>query len=90
MPLASWSEADVFAYVERHGLTLPSQYVNGYADSIECLPCPAPMKAARLRYLRKHHPAEASIAVAASKAATDAALAAVSQILSITQPQEAL
>ena len=90
MPLTDWSGADVMAYVEKHGLTLPPQYAEGgYPDSLECLPCPAPMNAARMRYLRKHHPAEASIAVAASKAATDAALAAVSQIILTAHPQEA-
>ncbi len=55
-PLADWAEPDVFAYIERHGLTLPPQYAQGYADSIECIACPAPMKAERMRYLVQHYP----------------------------------
>lgn len=84
MPLASWSETDVFAYIEAHGLTLPQQYAEGYRDSIECLVCPAPMNAERLRYLRRHHPTEATIATGAALAATDATMNAVGQILAIT------
>ncbi|TXM76599.1 phosphoadenosine phosphosulfate reductase family protein [Methylobacterium sp. WL69] len=37
MPLVSWSEADVFAYVAGHHLALPPQYAEGYSDSVECL-----------------------------------------------------
>lgn len=44
-------------YIERHALALPQQYAQGYADSIECTVCPAPMKAERMRYLIQHHPA---------------------------------
>jgi 3'-phosphoadenosine 5'-phosphosulfate sulfotransferase (PAPS reductase)/FAD synthetase len=56
MPLRSWTEADVMAYVSRHELALPLQYAEGYADSIECIVCPAPLKPKRLRYLARHHP----------------------------------
>ena len=91
MPLTDWSEADVMAYVEKNVLTLPPQYAEGgYSDSLECLPCPAPMNAARMRYLRRNHPEMAAIASAAAETATQAAIGAVAQILSITQPQEAL
>ena len=61
-PLAGWSETDVLSYVDRHGLALPSQYAAGYRDSIECTICPAPMKAERMRYLRRHYPDAAEVA----------------------------
>lgn len=88
MPLASWSEADVFAYIVAHGLTLPQQYGDGYPDSIECLICPAPMKAERLRYLRRHHPDEAAFVVAAAEATTQATMNAVEQIIITTRTQD--
>lgn len=88
MPLMDWSEADVMAYVAQHGLTLPSQYAAGYADSLECLPCPAPMNAARLRYLRRHHPDMAAIATEAAETATRATIGAAAQILTSLQHQE--
>ena len=90
MPLTDWSEADVMAYVEKHGLTLPSQYAEGgYADSLECLPCPAQMTTARIRYLRRHHPEMAAIATAAAETATQAAISYAAEILAITRSQDA-
>ena len=56
MPLAAWSEADVYADIERHGLTLPPQYAEGYPDSIECTVCPAQPWPPRMAYLRRRYP----------------------------------
>jgi len=90
MPLASWSEDDVFAYVATHGLALPPQYAEGYPDSIECLICPAPMKAARLRYLRRHFPDQAEAAVKLSRDSTQATLAAaLAVITAAAEPRDA-
>ncbi|MGU3536801.1 phosphoadenosine phosphosulfate reductase domain-containing protein [Methylobacterium sp. A54F] len=62
LPLKDWSEADVYAYITEHGLSLPEQYAQGYRDSLECLPCPASVNPERLAYLTKRYPIAASIA----------------------------
>lgn len=61
-PLSSWSEAEVMAYIDRHGLTLPEQYGQGCSDSLECLVCPAAPKPERLAYLDRRYPIPARIA----------------------------
>lgn len=48
------------------------------------------MNAARMRYLRRHHPEMAAIASAAAETATKAAISAVAQILAVTQNQDAV
>lgn len=76
-PLASWSEAEVAAYVDQHGLVLPSQYAEGYADSLECLICPAAPSPQRMDYLRRRHRVSAGIAQKFILATGDAATVAV-------------
>ena len=56
LPLADWSAADVFAYIERHGLELPQQYAEAYPDSIECVVCPAQVWTGRMDYLARRYP----------------------------------
>lgn len=57
-PLWDWSEADVFAYLEKVGAELPPQYAMG-ADSLDCWCCTAYMDhhgAKRFAYMKEHYP----------------------------------
>lgn len=57
-PLWNWSDADVFAYLDRVGATLPPQYAGG-ADSLDCWCCTAYMDhhgVKRFEYLKAHYP----------------------------------
>lgn len=56
LPLTDWTEADVYAYIDRHGLELPPQYAEGYPDSIECVVCPAQIYSKRMDYLARRYP----------------------------------
>lgn len=40
-PLWDWSHADVLAYLEREGVTLPKHYQDGVIDSLDCWSCTA-------------------------------------------------
>jgi 3'-phosphoadenosine 5'-phosphosulfate sulfotransferase (PAPS reductase)/FAD synthetase len=57
-PLATWTRAEVMARVAHHGVPLPRQYAEGYAQSFECATCPADTDPARLAFLARHYPAE--------------------------------
>lgn len=57
-PLARWSRAEVMRRVAVHGVPLPVQYAEGYAETFECAVCPANLDPARLAFLRRRYPAE--------------------------------
>lgn len=87
-PFYDWKAADVAAYVERHGLTLPRQYAQGYADSIECLTCPV-MTPQRAAYLRQRFPQAAQFATATALKSADAVAAALGDLYAVMlQPAE--
>ena len=52
-PLATWTRDEVMARVEWHGIALPMQYAEGYAESAECAGCPAYLAPARMAFLRR-------------------------------------
>lgn len=58
-PLWDWSDAEVFAYLDGEGVSLPDQYASGVNDGLDCWFCPAHLKhhgEAKLRYLRTAYP----------------------------------
>jgi 3'-phosphoadenosine 5'-phosphosulfate sulfotransferase (PAPS reductase)/FAD synthetase len=58
-PLWDWTDADVLAYLEREGVTLPAHYP-AVPDSMDCWACSAHLAhhgAAKLRWMREHTPA---------------------------------
>lgn len=76
MPLWTWSEADVLAYIEAHGIPLPPHH-DVFQSSFECAICPADIKPGRLRILDQLDPhaaafvratARISLGLAATKA----------------------
>lgn len=74
-PLWDWLESDVMAHIRAERLALPIQYGEGLPDSLECLACPAPISAARLRFLDRHYPdvaTETRALLATTLAAVDA------------------
>lgn len=84
MPLAKWTTRELLLYVEYHVLDLPPQYAEGYADSIECIICPAPMKAERLAYLKRRYPAIAPMVLGEAQKSAQATLGALAQLVAIT------
>ncbi len=54
-PLWGWSDAQVYEYLEAHGLPLPEQYPEA-PDSLECWNCTAEVKAERIRFMRRRYP----------------------------------
>lgn len=59
-PLWTWTDDDVFAYLESVGAELPPQYSIENADSLDCWCCTAYMDAAgaaRYEFMKKFHPA---------------------------------
>ncbi|PSC02697.1 hypothetical protein SLNSH_22820 [Alsobacter soli] len=83
-PLWEWAEADVMAYIARHGLALPAQYGEGYRDSLECIVCPAPMTAQRMAYLRRAYPEAAETAAQAMRVVlqeTERAAIAIAEVI---------
>lgn len=83
-PLADWSEAQVFAYVAQHGLELPPQYRDGYADSIECIYCPATITAERLSYLQRNYPEALPVVIGEAQRAVAASTQALVGIATLT------
>jgi 3'-phosphoadenosine 5'-phosphosulfate sulfotransferase (PAPS reductase)/FAD synthetase len=76
MPLWTWSEADVLAYIEAQGIRLPPHH-DVFQSSFECAICPADIKPGRLRILDQLDPhaaafvratARISLGLAATKA----------------------
>jgi 3'-phosphoadenosine 5'-phosphosulfate sulfotransferase (PAPS reductase)/FAD synthetase len=55
-PLRTWTEPQVYEYLERHGIELPPQYGLGYRDSGECWNCTAELGVDRLQYLAAVYP----------------------------------
>lgn len=57
LPIETWSEADVYAYLAAEGVALPRSY-DFVATSMDCMRCTGYMEEARGRmaYLRKFHP----------------------------------
>jgi 3'-phosphoadenosine 5'-phosphosulfate sulfotransferase (PAPS reductase)/FAD synthetase len=63
-PLWGWSDADVLAYLDREGVTLPKHYPD-VMDSLDCYSCSANLAhhgAAKLRWMRANTPELFSIA----------------------------
>lgn len=56
-PLWTWSEEDVYGYLQEHGIALPEQYGQGYADSGECWNCTAEIDPERFKWMRARYPA---------------------------------
>ncbi len=57
-PLWNWSDDDVFAYLEKHGVELPPQYASG-GDSLDCWCCTAYLNdhgRERFNYLKQNYP----------------------------------
>jgi len=54
-PLWDWTEEQVYAFLDRRGVTLPSQYQHG-VGSMECANCPALTTPKHMRYLKKAYP----------------------------------
>ena len=60
-PLWSWSDANVFSYLEKWGVELPEHYRNGNENfNWDCILCTAYLNARwtkeRLEYTRRHYP----------------------------------
>lgn len=58
-PLAAWSTADIWAYVDAHGLTLPPQYAwkrDATYEAVDCMSCT--WQPQHWATLQQHHPEE--------------------------------
>lgn len=75
-PLWDWTQDDVLAYLRKEGIALPAQY-SEWANSIECLICPAQLTRERLAYLNRHHPEAASFVRATALRTLNAAADAI-------------
>lgn len=57
-PLHNWSEADVYAYLDRQGVGLPPFYADGARSSVDCWDCTAYLDRGTLDVLARVDPAK--------------------------------
>jgi 3'-phosphoadenosine 5'-phosphosulfate sulfotransferase (PAPS reductase)/FAD synthetase len=89
-PLWDWSDGDVYAYLAKEGVTLPTHYA-AVPDSLDCWLCTGHLKhhgAAKLRWTKEHHPnlwPELSRRVAAVRNVIDGERAKLSAALDLVE-----
>ncbi len=60
-PIASWTTDEVDGYLAEQGWQLPSFYREGLASMPDCMHCTAWLEHGAVRYVTKHHPAQAQV-----------------------------
>lgn len=57
-PIADWTDADVYAFLDREGVELPPNYKAGMRTGLDCWNCTAYLaeNANKFSYMREHHP----------------------------------
>lgn len=56
-PIADWTDAEVFAFLEKENIQLPRSYKEGMTSGLDCWNCTAYLhERGRIDYLKRHHP----------------------------------
>lgn len=60
-PINTLTDADVFAYLEKHNIPIPRFYSEGMTSGGDCMHCTAWLEHGQAKYIKKYHADEAKI-----------------------------